>query len=206
MAELGRWLELCRRANAKGAPEAIYDRLAELYSRPARAYHSLDHVAHCLDEFATARHLAVRPNEVEMAIWFHDAIYVPGARDNEARSAELARQCCREMKLPKAFGKRVFHLVIATQHLDTPQDPDARLIADVDLAILGQSPERFDDYEQQIRREYAAVPDEEFWARRADLLRGFLARTHIYATDHFRDRYEAAARRNLERSLQRVRT
>lgn len=205
MSDLQRWLSLCERAGAKGDAAAVYARLAERYAEPHRACHTLDHIAFCLDEFEPVRHLATWPNEVEMAIWFHDAVYAPAARDNEARSAEVARQACAEMKLPKAFGKRVFHFIIATQHHVVPSDPDARLIGDVDLAILGQPADRFDDYERRIRQEHAHVAANDFRAARAAILRDLLARPHVYSTEHFRERYEAQARANLERALARPR-
>ena len=204
MADLQRWLDLCRRANAQGDLEALYARLAAAYGDPSRVYHTLDHVGFCLDELEAARHLAVYPEEVEMALWFHDVVYEPGAADNEARSAALAREACRALKLHAAFGKRVYHHVVATQHHATPPTVDGRLVADADLAILGQPPDSFDDYERRIRQEYAAVPDAEFRPGRADVLRALLARPALYATDHFRARYEASARANLERSLERL--
>lgn len=206
MADLLRWLDLCRRANAQGDFEAVYARLAAAYGEPSRAYHTLDHVAFCLDELGPARHLAAYPEEVEMALWFHDAVYVPCAADNEARSAELARAACRELKLHKAFGKRVFHHVIATQHHATPPTVDGQLVADADLAILGHPQAAFDAYERGVRQEHAAVAEAEFRPGRAAVLRALLARPVLYATEPFRVRYEAAARANLERSLRRLAT
>ena len=75
------------------------------------------------------------------------------------------------------------------------------MMLDVDLAILGAAPGRFDEYERQIRAEYAHVPEAEFRAGRRKVLQGFVERERIYVTDAFHDALEARARANLQRSL-----
>ena len=82
-----------------------------------------------------------------------------------------------------------------------PQGVDAGLLVDIDLSILGANPDRFDEYEYQIRQEYAWVPDGLFRTKRKALLQGFLARTRIFNTTYFVERYEKQARLNLKRSL-----
>ncbi len=74
-------------STATGDPQSIYRELASLYSQPHRYYHNLHHIAECLAEFDSVRHLASQPVAVELAIWFHDAIYDTRAQDNEERSA-----------------------------------------------------------------------------------------------------------------------
>jgi len=202
MVDPQRWRDLCTRVNAKGDVDAVHDDLVARHAESHRAYHTLAHVAFCLDEFERVRSLAAKPNEAEMALWFHDAVYEPTASDNEARSATLARQACMAMKLPHAFSKRVYHLVIATQHAGVPSDPDAQLVADIDLAVLGQPPADYDAYERRVRREYSDVSDVDFWTGRAAILRKLLSRPRVYATDPFHARYEEAARANLARSIE----
>ena len=98
--------------------------------------------------------MAEQPNQVEMALWFHDAIYDPKAKDNEQRSAELCRRTAEEAGLPEAFGRKVYDLVLTTQHHGAPEGGDARLLVDIDLSILGRPREAFDEYETNIRKEY----------------------------------------------------
>ena len=95
----------------------------------------------------------------------------------------------------------VGYLIMATQHHAVAEDPDTRLLVDIDLAILGQPAHIFDVYEQQIRQEYAWVPQEAFRQGRTRILRVFLHRSSIYATAHFRPCYEEQARINIARSL-----
>jgi predicted metal-dependent HD superfamily phosphohydrolase len=95
--------------------------------------------------------------------------------------------------------------VLATKQHDGSLHPDAPLLVDVDLSILGQPPERFWQYENQIRAEYEWVPNEVFATRRAEILEQFLARKRIYSTDNFFRKYEAQARMNLRASVENLR-
>ena len=146
--------------------------------------------------------LARRPAEVELALWFHDAVYDPQRKDNEERSADWARASVLAAGCSAEIAGRVAALVLATKsHAAPAGDADAALLLDVDLAILGAAPGRFDEYERQIRAEYAHVPEAEFRARRKQVLQGFVERQRIYATDAFHDALEARARTNLATSL-----
>ena len=201
MSEQARWSRFWGNLEAAGSPEPIYRLLSDLYSERHRAYHDMSHITHCLNELEEARHLAERPGEVEMALWFHDAIYHPGAKDNEARSAELSRRIAKQARLPEALGNRVYDLVLATEHRGLPDGADARLLVDIDLSILGRPQDQFDDYETDIRKEYHFVPPQQYRSARTAILRSFRNRPAIYSTDFFQRKYESRARANLERSL-----
>jgi predicted metal-dependent HD superfamily phosphohydrolase len=95
----------------------------------------------------------------------------------------------------------VADLVLATRHDTLPADPDAQLLCDIDLSILGRDADRSARFEQQIRREYAWVPEPLYRSARAEVLAGFLARPAVYQTEFFRERYERGARSNLTRII-----
>jgi predicted metal-dependent HD superfamily phosphohydrolase len=194
-----RWLGLWSRLGAQQNGPELYQQLSAAYAEPARFYHTAAHIADCLRQLDRSRDLARRPDEVEAALWFHDAVYVPGAVDNEERSAALARS---SLKAGAAIGEtsnRVAALVLATNHQDLPSDPDAQLVCDIDLSVLGREASVFDDFERQIREEYAWVPEPMYRSARSDVLRGFLRRRSIYHTGRFAQWYERQARHNLER-------
>ena len=152
--------------------------------------------------------MAQDPDAVEFALWFHDVIYDIGSRNNEEESARIAREAALALGLSKTWADRVSGLILATRHAATPVEADAQLVVDIDLSILGQPWQRFDAYEEEIRTEYAPVIEERgaarFNAGRADILRRFLARPAIYSTEPFREKYEAPARANLRRSIERL--
>jgi predicted metal-dependent HD superfamily phosphohydrolase len=199
-----RWVELWSRLGAQGSGASIFAQLAAGYAEPGRAYHTAEHIRDCLAELDLSRDLAQYPDQVEAALWFHDAVYRPGASDNEDQSAELARTALSMGAVPHEVADRTAALVLATRHAGVPNSPDEQLICDIDLSILGREPGIFDAFERQIRREYAWVPEPMYRRERLAVLSGFLRRRSIYQTDQFRQRYEASARANLERLIEKL--
>jgi len=198
------WSALWQRLGVKGDTNAVYNDLFVRYSEPHRAYHTLKHIGHCLEELERVRHLASNPDAVELALWYHDVIYDTTAKDSEEQSATLAIEVARNASLPDNFGQLVANLIMATKHTSAPVDPDAQLLVDVDLSILGQSEDKFDEYERQIRKEYDWVAEDAFVAGRSSIMGAFLDRSVIYSTQFFRNKYETQARRNIARSLARL--
>jgi predicted metal-dependent HD superfamily phosphohydrolase len=168
-----RWTALWQAIGATEAASDWFERLEQAYAEPRRHYHNLRHIAECLAEFDQARHLARRPVAVELALWFHDAVYDPKAGDNEEQSAALAGRCLAEAGMTGLLGESVTNLVMATKSHEVGLDADAGLVVDVDLSILGREEERFLEYERQIRLEYAWVPQPVFAYKRAEILRRF---------------------------------
>ena len=184
--------------------EGVFESLLARWAEPHRKYHTTQHLHECLALFERHRALAERPGEVAIALWFHDAIYDTSRHDNEAASADWAGRTLREAGAAQAVVDRVDALILATRHTGAPATADATLLVDIDLAILGAAPARFDEYECQIRDEYGFVPETLFREKRAEILRGFLARPALYATPALTGCFEAAARTNLARAIARL--
>jgi predicted metal-dependent HD superfamily phosphohydrolase len=192
-----RWLA----AGAIGDPSPWYKTLAAAYGEPHRHYHNRQHIAECLREFDEIRDLCENAPALEFGIWFHDAIYDPKASDNEERSADLAARCLAQGQLDPLFSDRVQQLILVTKTHDPEPGTDLTLMVDIDLAILGSSWDRFAEYEQAIRQEYAWVPEVVLGAKRAAILDRFLSRDRIYSTEWFWRKYEQQARVNLTKSV-----
>lgn len=181
----------------------LHGALLAAYREPQRKYHTLQHLGECLGLFEAHRSLASAPAEVELGLWFHDAVYEVKASDNEVRSAEWARDEVIAGGAAMAVAERMRSLVLVTRHTGVPATPDEQLLVDIDLAILGASEPRFAEYERQIREEYAYVPEALFRARRGSILRSFLDRERIFGTPHFHAELEARARANLTLAIAR---
>jgi predicted metal-dependent HD superfamily phosphohydrolase len=185
-------------------PAPAAPRLAEVLARwdePHRKYHTLQHLRECLALFDAHRDLAVHAGEVAIAIWFHDAVYETRRHDNEAESAAWAARVLAEAGASSEVVGRVRALIMATRHDGVVAGADARLLVDIDLAILGASPTRYAQYERQIREEYEHVPELLFREKRAEILRRFRAREPLFDTPAFVSAFESAAKANLVRAI-----
>jgi predicted metal-dependent HD superfamily phosphohydrolase len=177
--------------------------LVARYREPHRAYHNLDHVADCLDKLELARPMLRRDDAdaVELALWWHDAVYDAKAGDNEEKSAALFRDAAASHRLATPLAEKVERLILLTKtHAPGPDTAEQAMI-DIDLSILGAPPSRFAAYDEAIRREYAHVPEDIWRERRARVLSGFLARPRLFATALFHERFDTQARENLSRAL-----
>ncbi len=195
------WARAWQGIGAGGDGEPVRAALVAAYAQPQRKYHSLQHLTECLEWFERVRELPRHAAEVEMALWFHDAVYDVKGSDNEQRSADWAAAELADAGVtPEVIG-RVSALILATKHTAVPTEPDQQVLVDIDLAILGAAEPRFAEYGQQIRDEYAFVPEDLFKPRRRALLGAFLDRPRIYSTSHFHELQEERARVNLRRAV-----
>jgi predicted metal-dependent HD superfamily phosphohydrolase len=200
-----RWQHACEAVGIANAGSE-HARLLRAWSSMGRHYHTVQHLTACLSELDGASMLAQSAAEVELALWFHDAIYRTHRNDNEARSAQWAARFLTEHGAAKEVVANVHDYVMATAHAAAELSGDAALVVDIDLSILGQPPAVYDEFERNVRREYWWVPKSRFAGARCGILRSFLDRPSLYHWRHFRDRYEAFARANLARAIAALQT
>jgi len=195
---LKRWNGLCQRLGIAADGETYAD-LITAHAQKHRAYHTLDHIAACLRHLDSVKDKVESPEEIEMALWFHDAIYEPFSDSNEEDSAEWAADWLQARGVDKPVIARITDHILDTKSHETPENLDGRFMLDIDLSILGTPREIYDEFERNIRREYRRAPGFIFRKKRKAILEGFLARERIYATDHFHEILETQARINLVR-------
>ena len=185
--------------------------LKAAYREPHRAYHTWDHIAALLVDYVRLADRFACPEAVETALYWHDAIYQPRAKDNEAESAAWM---IREM-MGKADTDCLRHaeaIILATATHRIPDGADAALsrdcalFLDMDLAILGAPEAAFDAYDEAIREEFKEIPDQFYLTGRKTIMEGFLRRERLYLTDDFHASHDAPARANLTRLIERLST
>lgn len=208
------WQNTVSRARGNRAlADDAFNIIEKLYGEPHRHYHNLDHIAWCLDllhEFIPSGPPGdpVWFERVELALFFHDIIYDPKRKDNEARSADVFRGFSTFLDLERVRVLEAYNDILATTHpasnAEVEHHPATQWVLDLDLASLGFAPEKFDENSAQIRQEYAWVPDDAFKAGRKTMLQGFLDRPKIYLTEECRNRFEAQARANLQRAIEKL--
>ena len=137
----------------------------------------------------------------ELAAFFHDAVYEPTRSDNEAQSAELAREVLRAVDRPEADDVAAIVLATAKHELPLNGPRETAAFLDADLAILAARPDVYDAYTVNVRAEYSHVADDDFRNGRKAILEGFLQRDQLFFTTIGQARFEVAARANLRREI-----
>lgn len=201
----GRWLAFVARVGTTNIDateaDALFFAIEALYAHPPRAYHNLTHIAACLDVLDAHRALASQPEAIELALWLHDCVYVPGRTDNESRSATIAAMFARGLGIEPRAIDDISAWIIATKHGSPPASGDEALVLDIDMAILASPGEQYAAYTRAIRAEFAFASDEQFRAGRAAFVRAMLVRPSIFHTPLLATEFEAAARANLDCEL-----
>ena len=188
----------------------IWKAIKTAYGDSARHYHALNHLHELfgyLDE-----HMRDHPyaRAMEMAVWFHDFVYLldPRANDgasNEARSAKemhrlLGAYCPAWLENEHPMHAQVYlalEMIIATERHEmqaawviakTKAFEACSLFLDADLAILAAPIDRLIEYDDQISREWLQNPGSEsmaFCQGRLNALKSLAAPACIFKTPAF---------------------
>lgn len=196
-----RWVGLGQALGVShSAREAIWREIAARYGEPHRAYHNLTHLEEMFAVLDDATGEAV-PEAVSLAVWFHDIVYDPTSRSNEADSAALAGRLLTDW-VNVALLEQVERLILLTKRHETAaDDTHGALLLDADLAVLGALRQRYREYAYAIRQEYRHVSDSDYGVGRTAVLTRFLELPVIYKTRPVRHRLEQRARQNLHWEL-----
>jgi len=187
--------------------------LLAAYDGPGRHYHNVTHLDSVLQQLDWAKKSLQETGElsmmtpeesnkmfdvIELALWYHDAVYDAKAKDNEAKSRDWFLSDAHEFGLGAALQQDIAALIDLTAHHKDAKTLPERILTDCDLAILGAAKPAFDAYDDGIAKEYAHVPAPAYATGRAAVLKGFLDQPQIFKTEAFRKAYEAQARQNLQ--------
>lgn len=171
-------------------PPAWCAELARRYAEPWRSYHDAAHPG-----LLWYRHLAAQGSaadvELGLAIAFHDAVFHPGASDNEARSAELLIQA-----VPGALRAAAAVRSTADHAGYRGADPLVKRLLDLDLTPLAEAPATFRANSARLRAELWRVPEAEFMAGVRRHLGCLRHAGPIYRTA-LGEPFEAAAQANI---------
>jgi predicted metal-dependent HD superfamily phosphohydrolase len=198
---LERWAALVAPWGAGDAVSEVGEAIVARYAEPHRRYHTVAHLDAVVG--ALFLDLADDPVAVELAAFFHDAVYDPGAAagDNERRSAALAGAVLAPLGAPRATVTAVARLVLTTADHTAHGDVDAGVLNDADLAVLGAPAVEYDAYVRAVRAEYGWLDEQDWRLGRRAVLAALLDRPSLYATERGRGRWEARARDNVASEL-----
>ncbi len=184
----------------KSATLLLQSIIFQYYQETHRTYHNLSHIYNLLklsEQLDISNRLGF-----EIAIWYHDIIYQPHFKDNEAQSAVLFLKDFDEHFLSTNFtdeeNKRWINQTILSTFGHQPRinNLDTKLFLDADLAILAADTKTYEIYTKAIRTEYNIYPDHLYYQGRKQVMTHFLERPKIYFTDTF-EPFEQQARQNI---------
>jgi predicted metal-dependent HD superfamily phosphohydrolase len=187
------------------------------YTEPHRKFHTMQHLGNLLGYLQWFEHDQEQHKDSlydrDVLLWsiaFHDWFYVPGAKDNESRSADAAISYLvpRDI-LDSDQLMMVRKIILAT--VAHHYEPDVHknklafntgLMMDCDLAGIGESWENYSRASKQVYDEFVPVVGHEaFQEGRRVWIKSMLSSEHLFSHPCFRERFEEQARRNLQRDL-----
>jgi predicted metal-dependent HD superfamily phosphohydrolase len=204
-SDLPDWLRGVAPACVEGCDQEVFRIARRSYDSPWRFYHTWSHIAACLAQFAKQKF--DNPRTVLLALLYHDAVYVPGSKDNETRSAELAERMLRyRSSVPEIERRAISRMILLTANHHSAAHrltPDEAKLIDIDLSILGQTWPVYQDYMRGVRREFCPAVTSDFRYRigRRAFLEGVLRQRRIFVTDEMANRLEATARSNISKEI-----
>ena len=182
--------------------DALFLDLLDRWGEEHRRYHGRTHLLAVLEALDLLCAPATPPRTVQLAAWFHDAVYRGAAGQDEEDSARLAEERLAHAGLPAAEIEEVARLVrLTSDHRPEPGDDDGALLCDADLSVLGGEPEPYARYVAAVREDYAHIGDADFAAGRAAVVRRLLDLDPLFHSERARELWLDAARRNLRGEL-----
>lgn len=195
------WNELCLKFTLDQEKIAeAWDEIFRCYRETARAYHTLDHVRSLVELIEEYSANIDNKSMLLFTAFYHDIVYIPGSSDNEENSAAIAVARMKQLQVPDKMMHEANVLILLTKsHADVNPSTmqDMLLFLDMDLSILGTSPDVYHQYCANVRTEFKAFSDSLFRNGRRSFLKSQLERPLIFHTVQFRNRYEAQARINM---------
>ena len=158
--------------------------LIKNYMEPHRVYHTLDHI-YSMFQVAQEHNIKLSDEQV-LAILFHDAIYIPGRQDNEAKSAECFMEYCFNLKTVP-FDADIVKTIILETKGHVPSIEESKIVLDLDLYGISQS-DLFNKNSIAIKKEfqdYLKISDTEYYTNNLKWIESQLKKEKIYYSDIF---------------------
>ncbi|MCU1515672.1 MAG: hypothetical protein JWQ75_393 [Pseudarthrobacter sp.] len=182
--------------------DALFLDLLDRWGEAHRRYHGRTHLLAVLEALDLLADPGDPPRTVQLAAWFHDAVYRGAAGQDEEDSARLAEDRLAQAGLPAADVEEVARLVrLTSDHRPEQGDDDGALLCDADLSVLGGEPEPYARYVAAVREDYAHIGDADFAAGRAAVVRRLLELDPLFHSQRAQELWLDAARRNLQGEL-----
>ena len=176
----------------------LWNEIVINYCDAGRYYHNLNHLEAIIRELSDVKDSIPHWDTAMFSVFYHDIVYNALRSDNEAQSADKAQLRLQEIGFPKDQTTQCVLQILATKGHNPGDDITTQLFIDADLAILGKPTQAYTEYSENLRKEFFIYTDKEYKAGRKKILKHFLAMDRIFKTEHFYNKYEKQARKNIE--------
>lgn len=191
---------VCRMDGDQSESDKIFEQIKASYNTPPREYHSLGHVYDCLIKLQ--QFVDMDTSAIELAIWFHDAVYDALSKTNECDSANMMKQCADHLRIDPIQISDADRLIMITADHKNASKNDEIVIADIDLSILAADPDVYKNYTMAIRSEYKAIDDIDYRAGRSAFLQQTLDSMPLFHTKWAQSHgFDDRAKENITREL-----
>lgn len=180
----------------------LWNEIEQQYNQSRRFYHTFTHLQNLLEQLEPVRNQVDDWESVMFATFYHDIVYNVLKKNNEEKSAELAKKRLMQLRVPEPVIYKTVELILATESHKLHQGNDINLFTDADLSVLGSEWNAYSLYSRQVRKEYGIYPDLVYKPGRKKVLLYFLGLNNIYKTAFFSEKFESQARNNLRRELE----
>ena len=181
--------------------EILWVEIKKNYSNKKRFYHNLSHLDNLYLELLNVKNEIEDWDTLLFTLFYHDIIYNSTSKENEEKSAELAKLRLNEIGFDEVKVEKCFEQILATKSHENSSNKDTNIFTDADLSILGQDWDLYSQYYKNVRKEYSVYPDFLYIPGRKKVLEHFITMPRIFKTDLFFERFEKKAKINLEKEL-----
>lgn len=181
--------------------EQLWDELLTHYTDNSRHYHTIQHLDHMYFELLEVKDDITDWQTVLFSLFYHDVIYNVKRSDNELKSADLAAERIKMLGMTDENIAKCKAMIIVSKEHQVSEEVNVNYFLDADLSILGSSWEKYKEYSEAIRKEYHLYPDFLYKPGRRKVLKHLLSMEKIFKTEHFHDKYELQAKKNLQAEL-----
>ncbi|PHQ30926.1 hypothetical protein CJ305_01485 [Leeuwenhoekiella nanhaiensis] len=179
-----------------------WDQLFKNYNHRSRHYHNIKHLEDMLLLLPEVEQHIENKDAILFSIFYHDIIYKVTRKNNEYKSAQIFREHIAPTKFK--YVDNSFDQILATKHHEWSEHNDTNILLDLDLHVLGKSPEDYETYTENIRKEYSIYPNFLYQKGRIQVLKSFLDKEQLFKTPHFKEKYEFQAKTNLKAELKKL--
>lgn len=196
------FLNICSKySNDTALIREYWNEIKHLYSQKNRPYHNLQHLVNMIDELQEVNENITDVDSILFSIFYHDIVYKSTAKDNEEKSAEIAKIRLHKINVDLEQIDKIYNQILATKSHEESDDSDTNYLLDFDLAILGKNWIDYERYTKQVRKEYSIYPDFMYNPGRKKVLKHFLTFDKIFKTAYFHEKYEKQARQNTAKEI-----